>query len=126
MSRKVPIDKMTDAVAKILDEYGENLQENLGEIVKQIAQKGAQTLRSQSRGAFGGTGAYAKGWTSTAKTGRLSAQGIIYNGDLPGLPHLLENGHANRNGGRTPGRVHIAPVEDALIKEIEQKVKAKL
>ena len=126
MSRKVPIDKLTDEVDKILKEYGENVQQNLGDIVKQMAKKGAQTLRSQSRGTFGGTGAYAKGWTSTAQTGRVSAQGTIYNEDLPGLPHLLEHGHANRNGGRTPGRVHIATVEDALIKEFEQKVKAKL
>ena len=126
MSRKVPIDKLTDEVDKILKEYGENVQQNLGDIVKQMAKKGAQTLRSQSRGTFGGTGAYAKGWTSTAQTGRVSAQGTIYNEDLPGLPHLLEHGHANRNGGRTPGRVHIATVEDALIKEFEQKGKAKL
>jgi len=126
MSRKVPIDKLTDEVDKILKEYGDDVQQNLGDIVKQMAKKGAQTLRSQSRGTFGGTGAYAKGWTSTAQTGRVSAQGTIYNEDLPGLPHLLEHGHANRNGGRTPGRVHIATVEDALIKEFEQKVKAKL
>ena len=126
MSRKVPIDRLAEEVKKILDEYGEDVQRNLGEIVEKMAKKGAQTLRSQSRGTFGGTGKYAKGWTSTAQTGRLSAQGTIYNQDLPGLPHLLEFGHANRGGGRTAGRAHIAPVEAALIKEFESKVKSKL
>lgn len=126
MAKRVPIDRLADEVEKILTEYGDNVQENLGDIVKQMSKKGAQTLRSQSRGAFGGTGKYAKGWTSTAQTGRLSAQGTIYNQALPGLPHLLEHGHANRGGGRTAGRAHIAPVEEALIREFEQKVKSKL
>ena len=126
MARRIPIDRLTSEVEKILAEYGENVQQNLGDIVKQLSKKGAQTLRSQSRGTFGGTGKYAKGWTSTAQTGRLSAQGTIYNQDVPGLPHLLEFGHANRGGGRTAGRAHIAPVEAALIKEFESKVKSKL
>lgn len=122
---RIPIDRLTAEVEKILEEYGENVQQNINDIVKKMPQKGAQTLRGQS-GMFGGTGKYAKGWTSKAETGRLSAQGTIYNQALPGLPHLLENGHANRNGGRTAGRVHIAPVEDALVKEFESKVKSKL
>ena len=126
MGRKVPIDRLTEEVEKILNEYGEHVQENLGDIVKQMSKKGAQTLRSQSKNTFKGTGEYAKGWTSRAETGRFSAQGTIYNKDVPGLPHLLEHGHANRGGGRTPGRVHIKTVEDALIKEFEQKVKSKL
>lgn len=125
MARTVPVDRLAAEVEKILDEYGENVQQNLGDIVKAMSKKGAQTLRSQSRGTFKGNNYY-KGWTSQAETGRLSAQGTIYNKDLPGLPHLLENGHANRNGGRTPGREHIKPVEEALIKEYEQKVKSKL
>ncbi len=126
MSRRIPIDRLTEEVEKILDEYGENVKENLDEIVKQMSKKGASTLKSESRNTFGGTGKYAKGWTSTVETGRLSAQGTIYNKDVPGLPHLLEHGHANRNGGRTPGRVHIATVESAIVSEFEQKVKSKL
>lgn len=126
MSKRIPIDRLSAEVEKILEDYGENVQQNLGEIVKAMSKKGAQTLRSQSKGTFGGKGDYAKGWTSKADTGRLSAQGTIYNQDLPGLPHLLEHGHANRNGGRTAGRAHIAPVEQTLIKEFESKVKSKL
>lgn len=126
MGKRVPIDRLTEEVKKILEDYGEDVQQNLGTIVKKMSQKGASTLRSQSRGTFGGSGAYAKGWTSTAQTGRVSAQGTIYNQDLPGLPHLLEHGHANRNGGRTAGRAHIAPVEEALVREFETEVKSKL
>ena len=125
-SQRVPADQLAEAVDKILEKYGDDVRENMNDIVKDITKKGVQTLKSQSRSAVGGTGKYASGWTSKFESGRVSAQGTLYNGRLPGLPHLLEHGHANRNGGRTPGRVHIAPVEDALIKEFETKVKSKL
>lgn len=125
MGRKIPVDKLTQEVDKILSEYGGDVQGNLNTIVGQMSKKGAQTLRQQSKNTFGGTGKYAKGWTSTVETGRVSAQGTIYN-KTPGLPHLLENGHALRGGGRTPGRPHIKPVEEALVSEFESKVKSKL
>lgn len=125
MGRKIPVDKLTQEVDKILSEYGGDVQGNLNTIVGQMSKKGAQTLRQQSKNTFGGTGKYAKGWTSTVETGRVSAQGTIYN-KSPGLPHLLENGHALRGGGRTPGRPHIKPVEEALVREFESKVKSKL
>lgn len=125
MGRKIPVDKLTQEVYKILSEYGGDVQGNLNTIVGQMSKNGAQTLRQQSKNTFGGTGKYAKGWTSTVETGRVSAQGTIYN-KSPGLPHLLENGHALRGGGRTPGRPHIKPVEEALVREFESKVKSKL
>ena len=126
MEKRIPIDKLTDEIEGILKKYGDDTAHNLSEIVKEMSKKGAQTVKAQARSSFGGTGRYAKGWTSQTETNRVSAQGIIYNQDLPGLPHLLEHGHANRGGGRTPGRIHIANVEEQLVKEFEQKVKAKL
>lgn len=126
MAKRTPIDKLTQEVDKILQEYGEDVQDNLNEIVGDLTKQGAKTLRSQSRSTFGGSGKYASGWTTQIETGRLSRQGTIYNQSVPGLPHLLEHGHANRGGGRTPGRVHISTVEQALIKEFESKVKSKL
>lgn len=126
MAKKLPVDRLATEVEKILSDYGNDVQQNLDEIVAQMSKQGAKTLRSQAKQTFKGTGEYAKGWTSQTVTGRFSAQGTIYNKDLPGLPHLLEHGHANRNGGRTPGKAHISTVEDELVRQFEQKVKAAL
>lgn len=126
MARRTPIDRLTLEVGKILEEYGDNVQENLNEIVSQMSKQGAKAVKSEARGTFGGSGKYASGWTSQVETGRVSAQGTIYNQSVPGLPHLLEHGHANRNGGRTAGRIHIAKVEEQLVKDFESKVISKL
>lgn len=107
---------------KVLKKYADDVQNNLENISREFAQKGAQEVRKAS-GAFGGTGKYASGWTSTFEKGRLSANGIIHNRTVPGLPHLLEHGHALRQGGRAPGRIHIAPVEEKLVEEFERAVR---
>lgn len=123
---KTPIDKFSAAISDILNEYGESISENMAEAVKKISKKGAKAVKDAAKTTFGGTGKYAAGWTSRAETGRFSAQGYIYNKDVPGLPHLLENGHAKRGGGRVQGRPHIKPVEETIVKEFEAEVKRDL
>lgn len=122
MARKTPVDKLSVEIASILEEYSEEVASSVGEAVKKVSKAGAKALRAESKQRFGGSGAYAKGWTSTVEIGKRSARGVIYNKDLPGLPHLLEYGHLNRDGSRTPGRLHIAIVEEQIIEEFEKEV----
>ena len=113
-------------IAKILTKYGDEVAENIQKVTKEIARKGAKAVKQNAQTNFSGTGKYAAGWTSQAKEGRYSSQGIIYNRAKPGLPHLLEHGHAKRGGGRTDGNEHIAPVEQEVIKSFEEAIKEKL
>ena len=113
---KVTADNFAEACQKILEEYQDDLVKDTGKLVKKLAQKGAQAVKSGSS-VFGGSGKYASGWTSQYEESRLSKTATIYN-KTPGLPHLLENGHAKRNGGRVAGRTHIAPVEEAVSNEL--------
>lgn len=116
---KTTIEKLQKDIQKVLDEYGDEIQMRTEDAVKAVTKKGVKAMKSAS-GVFKGTGEYASGWTSQVETNRYSAQGVIYNQKVPGLPHLLEHGHANRNGGRTAGREHIAPVEEELVKTFER------
>lgn len=126
---KVTIDNFDAEVKKILEQYGDEVSENVDIITRKIGEKGAQMLRNQSNGAFHRTGRYAKGWTTKTERNRLYTSVIIYN-RTPGLPHLLEHGHAVVSGGRKvghySGKEHIAPVEKKLVKEYEMEVKDKL
>lgn len=119
-SQKTTADKLSIAVAKILDEYEGDVRKNLDEVTKKIGKAGVKAIKDASS-IFGGTGKYKKSWTSKTEATPYGAEVTIYS-RLPGLPHLLENGHAKRNGGRVPGRVHIAPVEKQLVEEYQKAV----
>lgn len=125
MARATPLDKLSKKIDAILQEYAGEVSDNLADVTKKVGQAGVTALRQQSRAAFGGSGEYAKSWKKLDYTTRLSAQAILYN-DHPGLPHLLENGHAKRGGGRTEGRPHIAPVEEMLNEQYFRKVEESL
>lgn len=130
---KITAEALEQEVKKILAEYGEEVNENLGDIVTDMTKKGIQALKAESAATFGTVPnrkrKYAKTWKTQMETGRLSKQGTLYN-EQAGLPHLLENGHALIAGGRkigdVAGRRHIAKVEDELIRLFEQEVKSKL
>lgn len=136
MARKTALEKLNESIASILQEYADNVVENVGEIATEMGKKGAQALRNKSRETFPVdksrkiTGEYAKGWKYQVAKKRLNTTVTIYN-DHPALPHLLENGHVSRNGtkrtfGRVPGYEHIKPVADELIETYEKEVLSKL
>lgn len=124
MAKKTPMDKLAVAIEQILEDYCGEVKKDAGELAKKFAQKGAQAVRgnAQSHGWGEHTG-YASGWTSQFEETRYSSQGTIYNKTVPGLPHLLEYGHAMRNGGRTKAFPHIAPVEETVTEEFYKAVK---
>lgn len=115
---KTSVDGFAAAIAKVLDDYKKGIIEGTEALAKKMGQKGAKELQSVSQ--FN-TGKYAKGWTSTMEKGVLTSTAIIYN-KTAGLPHLLENGHAKRGGGRVGGRTHIAPVEAELVEEFTKAI----
>ena len=131
MARKTAMDKLSEAIAGILEEYSGDVAENVGAIAVEMGKRGAQALRNNSREALNkGSGEYAKGWTYQADRGRMNTTVTIFN-NHPSLPHLLEFGHVTRNGTsrvfpRTPAHEHIAPVEAELVEAFEREVVAKL
>lgn len=131
MARKTPVDKLNEAIGKILEDYGDDIEGNVAQIATEMGKRGAQALRRQSKEKFPkGTGVYAAGWTYRAERGRMNTTVIIYN-EHPSLPHLLEYGHVTRNGTgrtypRTPEREHIQPVADELIETFEREVASQL
>ena len=123
MAKKTPIDKLQANIDKILREYADDVNKDVSQLAKDFAKKGATAVKqsAQAKGWGEHTG-YAKGWTSQFQENRYSAQGVIFNKDVPGLPHLLEYSHALRNGGRSRAIPHIAPVEEKLVQEFQKAV----
>ncbi len=120
-SKKVTMEQLPGVIKEILDQYEGEINRFLPEITEEVGKTGVKALRTSAKQKFNGK-KYAGGWRSVSERNRYGATVTIYNGRLPGLPHLLEHGHAKRGGGRVDGRAHIAPVEEKLITDFEKKV----
>ena len=127
MAKKTPLDKLQANINKILADYQNQVVKDVDKLTKDMGKKGAAAVRQEAKAhGWGDSTDYDKGWTATFEKGRFSSKVSIHNKNAPGLPHLLENGHALRNGGRSRAFPHIAPVEEKISEEFYKAVKESL
>ena len=124
-SRKIKIDELADAVAEQLEEYNKLS----AEVVKTAVTKAGNSVKKDiGANAPVKTGKYAKSWrTKKTKETSTELEVTVYSPTRYMLAHLLEHGHAKRNGGRVRAIPHIAPAEEAaeqqLMADIERGLK---
>lgn len=116
------------AMGETLKNYNKFVEDELKEVTEKLAKDAAKELQTVSRSTFKTKQdkPYNKGWAAKNESVRYHSRWIIHNRTKPGLAHLLEHGHANVNGGRTPGRIHIKPIEEKLQKEYLDAVESAL
>ena len=107
---------IANEIAQALSQYTSEVEEKLDEIKSDVADETVNMLKANSP--TGRRGKYAKGWRKKKDgTGY-----VIHNATDAGLTHLVEKGHAKRNGGRTQAQPHISTAEEMAIKKFENKV----
>lgn len=105
-------------IMSALEDYSEEVEENLDKAIQKVAKDTANKLKviSPKR-----TGSYAKGWRVVKQGNKF----IVCNKKYQ-LTHLLEKGHAKRNGGRVAGIPHISIAEREASNEIVKVVEEML
>lgn len=109
------VNNLSNEIANALQEYTTEVEEGLEKAKKTEAQAGARKLRRISPKK---TGEYARGWSAR----KMGTGYVIHNRTRWMLAHLLEKGYAKVGGGRVPGRPHIRPVEEEVIRNYEKRV----
>lgn len=121
-SRSIDLGKIVNGILK---EYGEQVDRDVVEVCESVGPQVVDRLRSVSPKK---TGAYSRGWTFETKTDAYGYKSVlVHNDEHWMLTHLLENGHALRNGGRAKAFKHIQPTEkwavDLLRNELTKELK---
>lgn len=117
---------MADRFMAELQAILDNVQEVADESLEAGVKAGCELSRDEwQAGAPRQTGAYAKSVRYRVKGSGREVQGHVYS-TKPGLPHLLEKGHAKVGGGRTRAIEHIAPAADDGFELTERVILATL
>ena len=118
----VSVDDLASAISEALQEYRDLAAEDM----KRVINEAGKTIRKEIKArAPRESGQYAKSWrVKKIHEDSQSVELMVYSPKRYFLTHLLEHGHAKRNGGRVSARPHIAPAEEVgeekLKKDLEK------
>jgi hypothetical protein len=121
MANKISIDDLAKTIESEVRNWTKDVVDDINEIKKDVTKSGVRTLKASSPKR---TGDYAKNWTS--KKLKNGDQVIYQKAPTYRLTHILEKGHAKRNGGRVAPEVHISPVEEQIVSEFTSRVEKRL
>ena len=120
------IANLQEQVEELLDQYGKQCSGVVNEAVHEVSKEALKKLKKEAPKR---TGRYKKGWKVKKNDDKFSANDILYGKEAStyAIAHLLEHGHATRNGGRTAPIPHVKNVEEwaqkALLDTVEKKLK---
>lgn len=111
-------------ILDLIETYSKDVTEGITKIAGEVGKDTKEKIRDgiSSQGIKGTT--YSKSWTVKKEIGKNFVH-ITVHATKPHwrLTHLLENGHATRDGGNTRKFPHIKPAEDFANAEFEARVK---
>ncbi len=119
MSRIRP-NQLAEAVMKELDDYKDLATDKMKKAVKNAGKTVKEQINATAPVL---TGRYGSSWTSrTTAESSSDIEVTVYSPKRYMLAHLLEHGHAKRNGGRVRAIPHIAPAEEIGEQQLESDI----
>lgn len=122
-------EELQKVVMNYLQSYKENIEEDVQQTADEITNKAKQELKQTSpRSGVARNTKYYRGWAIKLKSNKNNRYTkVIWNKTNYQLTHLLEFGHATRNGGRTRAIPHIRPIEEKykveFVDKLEQRIR---
>ena len=124
MSKKVKIDDLTKTINGMLSDYSDDVIEETKGVVDKVTKEARKIVREN---ALVKTGKYKRSIKSKKVYESLTEKrNAIYSDGYSGLTHLLENGHAKTNGGRTRAFPHWKQGNDYIVEQLPKQMKKKI
>lgn len=123
MGSKIKLSQLADEMTKMYKEYSDEVIKAMPEATKKAAKACVKSLKANAPKK---SGEYAGSFKQKTTESSSSKTEITVYSTLPGLPHLLEFGHAKKNQygyyGVTGAHPHWAPAEDEANKVLEEEI----
>lgn len=109
---KVNIEGVARMIAESLEDYSEEVKNNIYAMGKNVAENTAGQLQAVSNAYEIHTGKYNRSWDVRDMSGKNYVRFVVHSKKpYYRLTHLLEKGHMKKDGtGRVEAREHIKPI----------------
>lgn len=123
--KKIDYNELSTNVASILSDYIDDIDEEVIKTTNEVIKEAKEEIVRISPQDIGD---YAEGWTISIKQkGKNFFSKAVHNKTSYRLTHLLEFGHATKNGDHIDAQPHVRPTEEKyklkLANELERKLK---
>lgn len=124
MTKRTTIDSLAAEITKGLKEYSKLTEESLKGAVVEVSNEVRDKIKE---GSPQKSGDYEKSWKVTKERETAhSIQTVVHSKNRYQLAHLLEFGHAKKNGGRTKAIPHIEPATKDISEKVLERIKRDL
>lgn len=120
-NRKINARELELAVSNILKDFSDEVTRITKEDVDTVTEMALDEVKAHAPVR---TGKYKRSLSSRTEYESLTEKrNVIYSNGQSGLTHLLENGHAKQNGGRTRAFPHFKYGQDLIDEQLLKKIK---
>lgn len=122
--RSVSVDDMAAEIVKGLEDYATLATDAMKDCVNLAGNSVKKEIQANAPVK---SGRYKKSFKVTKQIETASSlELVVHSKDRYQLAHLLEKGHALRNGGRVRAIPHIAPAEEKGVRELTESLERRL